>query len=178
MTGKIEPLQLEGILFGDCGQYRILSSIGSGWEGEVFGVHCGTSEIKAVKMIPIDGQYETVCPTWDSKRIDLRKKEPFGEIHIGPDWFTYADDELRENLIMALKQSKKQVRIHRKLRQAKVPMLVPHIEDYGVILSSSEGCLPVLYQAGEERFMVSILSCRAVMSCYYSPIKKFDEVVG
>jgi hypothetical protein len=147
----IEPLNLEGLSFGKGGQYKILSSLGIGGEGQVFGLENGKGEIKAVKMIPFDHS-ETVCTTWTIKQLDLRSKYLIGRTRMAESqWVERTSEKVRKCLVDTLKDLKRQQDVHRRISSVSHRMLIPTVEECGVFLVSTDrgqnrpGAFPVVY---------------------------------
>jgi hypothetical protein len=139
---QIKELRLEGLRFGNNGRYKILNSIGRGWEGCACSVEDSDGTIRAVKIIPLTcNEIPTLCPTWTLPEIDLRKNSPFNKaIEYNLDWFDYLEDEEKEHIIEMLKWAKNQ--------QALCLIVSPMLSEVGVVLvpiDNGEAVRPTLY---------------------------------
>jgi hypothetical protein len=129
--------------------YRLIKLIGEGWEGSSYLSINDKDDLRTIKIVPISDENINFCYNWNRCEIDLRKRSIFNS---NPTFneFEWASSELNLTANKALKRLKEQWEIHKQLQKRKVPLLIPAIEDFGVLLLTTDqsNCFrPATYQS-------------------------------
>jgi hypothetical protein len=128
----------KGFRFGGKISYKVLDLIGSGWESEVYAVYSSRNELKAAKITHIGEETIKQCPSWGRSDFDLRRSHPFKPLPAK--WYSCAGDDLKNEVIDALKLLKQQHALHSQIQRKKLPWIIP-LQDYGLLLLPSDNCL-------------------------------------
>lgn len=134
----------KGFRFGNKISYKVLDLVGSGWESEVYAVYSSRSELKAAKITSIGEASINQCPSWGRSDFDLRRSHPFKPL--AAKWYSCADDDLKNEVLDALKLLKQQHVLHSQIQRKKLPWLIP-LQDYGfVLLPFGDRLTPATYE--------------------------------
>ncbi len=136
----------KGFRFGGKISYKVLDLIGSGWESEVYAVLSSRNELKAAKITPISEETINYCSSYSRSDFDLRRSHPFKPLPAK--WYSCAGDDLKNEVLDALKMLKQQHALHSQLVRRKLPcLMIPPLQDFGlVLLPSDNGLVPATYE--------------------------------
>jgi hypothetical protein len=135
----------KGLRFGGKISYKVLDLIGSGWESEVYAVYSSRQQLKAAKITPIGEEIVNQCSSYSRSDFDLRRSHPFKPLPAK--WYSCAGNDLKKEVIDALKMLKQQHALHSQIQRKNLHFLIPPLQDYGLVLLPSDNRLiPATYE--------------------------------
>ncbi len=139
---------MKGFRFGNKIEYLVLDKLGSEWEGIVYAVYSSRKELKAAKITTLSEETVRICSSWSIGDLDLRRNYPFRPVST-IDWYKRASNELKDEVLCALKRLKKQHLLHSQIQKLKVSDLIPAHTDYGLVLfpsANNHELIPATYE--------------------------------